>query len=104
MRSLIPIAGAAGAGMLWGALPRWVKIPVAFALGLVAIVEINKDSNESWFSSAIFAGQASEGESKTVDPFLKTEADAAAGKPVSGAALMMATGFVIIRRIVDIDI
>jgi hypothetical protein len=89
MRSLLPLAAAGGAGMLWGALPRWVKIPAVVGLVALGAIELNKDTNESWFSSAIYSGQASEGESKSVDP-RKTEADAAAGKPVSGAALMMA--------------
>jgi hypothetical protein len=52
-------------------------------------LELNKDFNESWYSSSISAGAGAEGDSKASDP-LKTEADAAVGKPVSGAARMMA--------------
>jgi uncharacterized protein (DUF885 family) len=90
MKSLIPLVAGGAAGMMWGVLPNWVKVPAVVGLVALAALELNKDLNESWFSSAIFGGQASEGEAKTVDP-LKTEADAAAGKkPVSGAARMMA--------------
>jgi hypothetical protein len=90
MKSLIPLVAGGAAGMMWNVLPRWVKIPAVVGLVALAAIELNKDANESWFSSAIFGGQAAEGEAKTVDPLLKTEADAAAGKPVSGAARMMA--------------
>jgi hypothetical protein len=89
MKSLLPLAAGGAAGMMWNVLPRWVKIPAVAGLIALAVIELNKDANESWFSSAIFGGQASEGEAKSVDP-LKTEADAKAGKPVSGAARMMA--------------
>ena len=89
MKSLIPLVAGGAAGMMWNVLPRWVKVPAVVGLVALAALELNKDANKSWFSSSIFGGQAAEGESKTVDP-LKTEADAKAGKPVSGAARMMA--------------
>jgi hypothetical protein len=89
MKSLIPLVAGGAAGMMWGVLPNWVKVPAVVGLVALAALELNKDLNESWFSSAIFGGQASEGEAKTIDP-LKTEADAKAGKPVSAAARMMA--------------
>lgn len=89
MKSLIPLVAGGAAGMMWNVLPRWVKVPAVVGLVAMATLELNKDFNESWSSSAIYGGQASEGEGKTADP-VKTEADAAAGKPVSGAARMMA--------------
>ena len=90
MRSILMASGgAAVAGALWVKLPNWAKVVSVAGLVTLGTLELNKDANESWFSSAIFGGQAAEGEAKTVDP-LKTEADAAAGKPVSGAARMMA--------------
>src|SRR5271168_2223055 len=90
MRSILMASGgAAVAGALWVKLPNWAKVVSVAGLVTLGTLELNKDANESWFSSAIFGGQAAEGEAKTVDP-LKTEADAAAGKPVSGSARMMA--------------
>ena len=89
MRSLIPLAAAGGAGMFFQALPRWVKIPAVVGLVALAAIEITKDGSEAFNAAAIFGGQGEEGAAKMADP-LKTEADAAAGKPVSGAARMMA--------------
>jgi hypothetical protein len=86
MRTLI--AGAAGMGAataLWSKLPLWVKFPVLIALGILAVSELNKDSNESWFANSIYGGQGAQGAAQIVDP-KKTEADMKAGKPVTGAA------------------
>jgi hypothetical protein len=86
MPNTIPqlIVGGAAAGMFLNAVPRVVKIPVLVLLLLLAIIELNKDANESWFSSAIFGGQGEQGAAQMVDP-KKTEAAAAAGREVSGA-------------------
>lgn len=84
MRSLLPLAAAGGAGMVWQSLPRWVKIPAAVGLVALAALELNKDLNESWNSAAIFGGQGEQGAAQIVDP-KKTEADSAAGREVSGA-------------------
>jgi hypothetical protein len=84
MRTVLTAAVAGGAGMVWHSLPRWVKIPAAFGLVALAAIELNKDVNESWFSSAIFGGQGEQGLAQIINP-KKTEADSAAGKEVSGA-------------------
>jgi hypothetical protein len=84
MRTVLTAALAGGAGMAWSSLPRWVKIPVAVGLVALAALELNKDANESWNSAAIFGGQGEQGAAQMVDP-KKTEADAAAGREVSGA-------------------
>jgi hypothetical protein len=85
MRTITQIIVAGGAaGMFLDAVPRVVKIPVVAGLLLLAIIELNKDANESWFSSAIFGGQGEQGLAQIVDP-KKTEADSAAGKEISAA-------------------
>ncbi len=83
--TVIPMMAAGGAaGMFWNMLPRVLRIPLLVGVVAVAAFELVKDGNEALNAAAIFGGQAAEGEAKTVDP-LKTETDAAAGKPVSGA-------------------
>jgi hypothetical protein len=84
MRSLLPLAAAGGAGMLFASLPRWVKIPAVVGLVALGAIELTKDGNEAWNSAAIFGGQGEQGAAQMVDP-KKTEADSAAGKEVSGA-------------------
>jgi hypothetical protein len=86
MANTVPqiIMGGAAAGMFLNAVPRVVKIPVLVLLLLLAIIELNKDANESWFSSAIFGGQGEQGAAQMADP-KKTEADSAAGKEISAA-------------------
>lgn len=89
MRTTAMLLGSGAAVMLLNTAPRVVTIPVGVGLAALSVIELNKDFNESWFSSSTFAGAGAEGDSKALDP-LKTEADAKAGKPVSGAARMMA--------------
>jgi hypothetical protein len=78
MRSILPFAAAGGAGVLWGTLPRYVKYPAAIALIALGLIELNKDANESWFSNAIFAGNAAQGEAQTADA-VKARRDMDAG-------------------------
>jgi hypothetical protein len=85
MRSLIALAGAGAAGAFWSKLPSSIKAPVVIGLGILAVSELNKDANESWFANAIYGGQGAQGSAQIVDP-KKTEADMKAGKPVTGAA------------------
>jgi hypothetical protein len=84
MRSLLPLAAAGGAGVLWHSLPRWVKYPAVVGLVALATFELVKDGSESFNAAAIFGGQGEQGAAQMVDP-KKTEADSAAGKEVSGA-------------------
>jgi hypothetical protein len=84
MRSLLPLAAAGGAGMLWNTLPRWVKIPGVVGLVALAAIELTKDGSEAFNAAAIFGGQGEQGLAQIADP-KKTEADAAAGQEVSGA-------------------
>jgi hypothetical protein len=84
MRSLLPLAAAGGAGMLFASLPRWVKIPAVVGLVALGAIELTKDGSEAFFAPLIFGGQGEQGAAQMVDP-KKTEADSAAGKDVSGA-------------------
>jgi hypothetical protein len=84
MRSLLPLAAAGGAGMLWHTLPRWVKIPSVVGLVALCAFELTKDGSEAFNAAAIYGGQGKQGAAQIVDP-TKTLADSAAGKEVSGA-------------------
>jgi hypothetical protein len=85
MRSNIQLLAAGGAvGMVFASMPRWVKVPAMIALLLLAVIELNKDANESWFSAAIFGGQGEQGAAQMADPILVL-ADSATGREVSGA-------------------
>jgi hypothetical protein len=88
MRSLLPIAAAGGAGMLFASLPRWVKIPAVVGLVALGAIELTKDGSEAFNAAAIFGGQGEQGAAQMVDP-KRTEADSAAGKEISGAKRMI---------------
>jgi hypothetical protein len=89
MRSLLPLAAAGGAGMLWHTLPRWVKIPAVVGLVALGAIELTKDGSEAFNAAAIFGGQGEQGTAQMASP-KTTLADSAAGKDVSGAKLTVA--------------
>jgi hypothetical protein len=90
MRTLSGLGAGGAIVAIWERIPNYVKLPVAFGLGLLAASELTIDANHALWSGRIFMGQAAQGEAQQADPG-KTRADMTAGAPVTGAAALIAT-------------
>jgi hypothetical protein len=90
MKTVVQFASG-GAGLaIWRRLPRWVRFPIVFGLGVAAAAELNLDVNRALLAPQIFGGKAVEGQAQMGDP-TQTRRDMAAGKPVTGADALVAT-------------
>jgi hypothetical protein len=90
MKTISQLAGG-GAGLpLWRRLPRMVKWPVVFGLGVFAAAELNMDLNRSLRAPQIFGGEAAKGQAQIDDP-TQTRKNMAAKRSVTGADALVAT-------------